>query len=134
MTKVFQTFSHIDYITSSVRCLRLYIISFLFLHQFLYLAPVDAVLMRIFNHLLAPTVFCTHLYLVPFLLGIRCQLMLLMHLLYLHLKHCIHALKLCKQGTSLYQHMLLLYPLLLCINSLQKKKKTVPSWRRGFLS
>ena len=37
--------------------------------------------------------FCTHLYLVPFLLGIRCQLTLLMHLLYLHLKHCIHALK-----------------------------------------
>ena len=49
-----------------------------------------------------PTVFCTHSYLVLFLLGIHCQLMLLMHLLYLHLKHCIHALKFCKYGTSLY--------------------------------
>jgi len=63
-----------------------------------YLAPVDADLMCFFNHiLLTPTVFffCTHLYLVPFLLEICCQQMLLMRLLYLHL-HCIHALKFCK--------------------------------------
>jgi len=72
-------FSHINYITGSVQFLRLYIISSLFLHQFF---PV----MCIFNHLLTPMVFCTHLYLVLFLLGIHCQLMLPMHLLYLHLK------------------------------------------------
>ena len=48
------------------------------------------------NHLLTLTVFCTHLYLVLFPLGIHCHLTILMHLLYLHLKNCIHALKFCK--------------------------------------
>jgi len=45
LISVFLTFTHVDYITSSAQCLRLYIISSLFLHQFLYLAPVDASLM-----------------------------------------------------------------------------------------
>jgi len=97
---------------------RLYIIPSPFLHQLLYHTPVDAGPMCIFNYLLTRTVFCTHLYIVLFLHVIHCQLMLLMHLLYQHLKHCIPVLKFCKQGTSLHWHMLLLYPLLLCMNSL----------------
>ena len=42
LISVFLTFSHVDYITSCAQYLRLYIISSLFLHQFLYLAPVGA--------------------------------------------------------------------------------------------
>jgi len=40
---VFLTFSPIDYITNSVHCFRLYVISSLFLDHFLYLTPVDAI-------------------------------------------------------------------------------------------
>ena len=49
LISVFLTFSHVDYITSSAQCLRLYIISSLFLHQFLYLTPVDASLKYFFQ-------------------------------------------------------------------------------------
>ena len=127
LTSVFLTFSHVGYITSSAQCLRLYIISSFFLHQFLYLTPVNAGLMCFFNHQLTPTVVCTHLYLVLFLLGIHCHLTLLMHLLldYLHLKHCIHALKFCEQGT-VHLYISTCYCCTLCsygINSLQNKEK-----------
>jgi len=70
------------------------LISFNFLHQLLYITTVDAGLMCTFNHFLTPTLFCIHLYLVLYISSWNSlPSNLLMLLLYLHLKHCIRALK-----------------------------------------